>query len=72
MTDTKQLMDIIEENKVSITWLAEKVGCSRNRIYAILHGTGGECTVVEIMRLTEALHLTSEKRDSIFFNEKRD
>ena len=32
MTDTTLLKEIIKDSGVTITWLAEKVGCSRPRI----------------------------------------
>ncbi len=72
MTNTDMLINVIDQSGVSITALAEKIGCSRNRIYAIVHGEGGECTASEIVGLTEALHLTSEQRDAIFFDVKCD
>lgn len=65
MTDVKLFKQAFEDSGVTITFLAEKMGCSRNRIYAIL--AGGECAASEIMKLTELLHLSTSQRDAIFF-----
>ena len=64
MTDGKALEKIIKECGVTITHIADKMGCSRNRIYSILGGS--ECVASEIVALSEILHLDREKRDSIF------
>lgn len=65
MTDGKKLDEAIKSSGISITFIAEKLGCSRNRIYAIL--ANGECTASEISGLTAILHLTRDERDAIFF-----
>ena len=66
MTDGVGLKTAIEESGVSITFLANRLGCSRNRIYAIIDGS--ECTASEISGLTKLLHLTKAKRDQIFLS----
>ena len=68
MTDGKRLEKLIKESGISITFIAEKMGCSRNRIYAIL--ANGECSASEIVQLSSILHLTKEERDEIFLLEK--
>ena len=65
MTDTIALKEAIKSSGVSITHIAEKMGCSRNRVYAIMNGS--DITAMEITLITDCLHLTREKRDSIFF-----
>lgn len=65
MTDGKNLETAIKNSGISITFIADKLGCSRNRIYAIL--ANSECTASEISRLTAILHLTRDERDAIFF-----
>lgn len=65
VTDTIALKEVIKSSGVSITHIAEKMGCSRNRVYAIMNGS--DCTAKEITLITECLHLSREKRDSIFF-----
>lgn len=65
MTNTELLKQVIEESGVTITWLANKVGCSRPRIYKILDG--GETTASEIQSISNALKLTDSTRNKIFF-----
>lgn len=67
MTNGKALKADIESSGVSITFLAEKMGCSRNRIYAIINGA--DCTASEIEALSRLLHMTKERRDYIFLSE---
>ena len=69
MTNTEELNKIFEKSGVSITFLADELHCSRNRIYAILKGTGGECTASEIAGFARVLHMTRETRDLIFLPE---
>ena len=65
MTNTDLLKDVINESGVTITWLANKMGCSRPRIYKILDG--GEVTASEIQSMSKALKLTDSTRNKIFF-----
>lgn len=67
MTDTKLLKKTVDESGVTITFLADKMGCSRNRIYSILKGA--DCTAAEIIKMSEALHISKEARDEIFLSE---
>ncbi len=64
MTDGEALTREIKESGISITHIAAKMGCSRNRIYAILNGS--ECTASEIVKLSEILHFDDQKRNNIF------
>lgn len=66
MTKGKDLRNVIDESGISITFIAEKIGCSRNRIYAILEGS--DCTATEITVLASLLHLTKTQRDNIFLS----
>lgn len=66
MTDGTLLRSIIEQSGVSIAFLARRLGCSRNRIYAILGGD--DCTASEIVGLTSALHLKKADRDRVFLS----
>ena len=68
MTNSKMLKEKIITSGVTITFLAECLGCSRNRVYSILDES--DCTASEIVRLSEALHMTKEERDAIFLSEK--
>ena len=64
MTNGALLKEIIDKSGISITFLAESLGCSRNRIYSIINGA--DCTASEIVRLSEVLHLSKSLRDDIF------
>lgn len=64
MTDTALLKKIIDASGITIVHIAGKMGCSRNRVYAILGGA--ECNAGEILKLSEILHLTKAQRDDIF------
>lgn len=70
MTNAKLLKEKITASGVTITFLADKLGCSRNRIYSILEGS--ECTASEIVGLSEAIHLTKERTRHHFFIRKSD
>ena len=67
MTDGKELERVVRDSGITITHIAEKMGCSRNRVYSIL--AGAECTASEIVALTRILHLAKDQRDSIFLPE---
>lgn len=67
MTDGKILRQTIDESGISITFIAEKMGCSRNRIYAIIDGS--DCTASEITKMSEILHLSRKQRDNIFLSQ---
>lgn len=67
MTDTVKLNELINNAGISKTYLAEKLGCSRNRIYSILKGA--DITASEIYKLTEILHISKKDSQAIFFKE---
>lgn len=66
MTNGEKLKEVIDESGVSITFLAGKLECSRNRIYAIINGA--DCTASEIANLSKLLHMTRKQRDDIFLS----
>ena len=66
MTNGAELQKDIKESGVSIVYLAKKMKCSRNRIYAIIGGS--DCTASEIADLSRLLHMSRERRDYIFLN----
>ena len=68
MTDGNLLKEAIKNAGVSIVFLADKMKCSRNRLYSII--SGSECTASEITAMTDLLHLTTRQRDNIFFAKK--
>lgn len=67
VTNSEALKQAIKDAGVSIVFLAEKMDCSRNRIYAILGGS--DCNASEIAKLSKLLHMTNEQRDYIFLSE---
>ena len=64
MTNTEALKKAIEDSGITITFIANTLKCSRNRVYAILKGA--DCTASEIVCLSQILHLTKPQRDNIF------
>ena len=67
MTDGAALESTIKSSGISITFIADKLGCSRNRIYSII--SGSECSASEIVELSNILHLSKSKRDEIFLHQ---
>lgn len=66
MTNTQLLKDKIRESGVSITFLAEKCGISRNYLYQKMDGAV-EFNQSEIKTFQDVLHLTQRERNAIFF-----
>lgn len=65
--DTKiALRDEIKGAGVSISFIARVLGISRTAFYKKLNGKT-EFKAVEIKKICEALHLSAEKREDIFF-----
>lgn len=65
MTDTEKLKSLIKESGITVTHIAEKLGCSRNRVYSILKGA--DVTASEIYTLAQILHLDAQEKDAVFF-----
>jgi predicted transcriptional regulator len=70
MTDVKLLSEVIAESGMTKSFIAQKMGCSRPRLYAILNG--GECTVSEMLSLSNILRLTNKQKNDIFLRTKLD
>lgn len=66
MTNTNELRKTISQAGVSIVFLAKKAGITRESFYQKMKNET-EFKASEIVALADALHLTNEKRDSIFF-----
>ena len=66
MTNGEELERIIKDIGISIVRIAERMGCSRNRIYSIIKGA--DCTASEIVSLCAILNLDKEQRDKIFLS----
>lgn len=59
------LRETIDASGITITHIADKLGCSRNRVYAIL--AGSDCTLTEMQAISSTLHLTKDEERRIFF-----
>lgn len=68
MTDTILLRKVINRSGISITFLAKKLGLSREGFYKKLNGET-EYKASEIFKLQKILHLDDRTRDKIFFGE---
>ena len=68
MTNIVLLRDAVNESGLSKTYIARKMGCSRPRLYRILDGS--DCTVSEMVKLSEILRLTNRQRTDIFLPKK--
>lgn len=66
MTDSRLLKETIEGSGISVSFLARKLGISREGFYKKLNNES-EFKASEILCLSDALHLTDDRRDSIFF-----
>ena len=66
MTNGVALKQAIKDSGISIVFIANKLKCSRNRVYSIIGGA--DCTASEISELTQLLHLTKQQRDYIFLS----
>lgn len=66
MTNTEELREHIVSSGVSITFLAEKLGITRECFYKKLNNVT-EFKASEIMKCSRLLHLSDDERDRIFF-----
>lgn len=68
MTNVLLLNEAIDESGLTKTFIAKRMGCSRPRLYKILEGA--ECTVTEMVTLSDILHLNNKQRRDIFLPQK--
>lgn len=66
MTDTERLKSAISDAGITIKWLAEQLGISREGLYNKICGKT-EFKASEVVALTQLLHLNPNERDGIFF-----
>ena len=66
MTNVTLLEEVIKESGMTKTFIADKMGCSRPRLYKILEGA--ECTVSEMVKLSNILRLSNKQKADIFLN----
>lgn len=71
MTDTQMLRDKIKSEGVSITFLAKKTGITRECFYQRLRNET-DFRASEIVAIAQALHMTREQREAIFFGNNSD
>lgn len=65
----EKLREAIKDSGITMKALSEKTGIARPTLYNRLDGIG-EITVSEMQRLAEAMRLTDEEKEQIFFAEK--
>ncbi len=66
MVNLTLLRNTINDSGVTIVSIAEKIGISREGLYKKLSGEA-EFKASEIEKITSAMRLSKEERDSIFF-----
>ena len=69
MTDTKLLSDEISKSGMTVTFIARKIGITREGFYKKLNNET-EFKASEIVALQSILRLSNKKRDEIFFAKK--
>ena len=65
MTNKDLLKEAIKSSGMTKTFIADRMGVSRPRLYKILEGD--ECTVSEMLSLSNVLRLSNKQREQIFF-----
>lgn len=68
MANIDKLKEVIEESGMTITAIAEKAGILRATLYNRLR-SNGDFKASEIDSLSRVLHLSTKRRDEIFFGE---
>lgn len=66
MVDIKKLKEAIDDSGMTMIALASKSCIIRATLYNRLAGQG-DFTASEIEHISDALHLTADQRDAIFF-----
>lgn len=66
LTNTELLSEEISSSGVTITFIAVRLGITREGLYKKLNGET-EFKASEIVAMQDILHLTNKKRDTIFF-----
>lgn len=66
MTDSELLKKKIAESGISMSYIAKKVGISREGLYKKINNIS-EFKASEIFAIKEILNLSAEERDDIFF-----
>ncbi len=67
----KYLINKIEEIKIPVTIIAEKMGISRQSLYLKMRGER-EFKTSEVSKLCEILRLTNEEKTLVFFADEVD
>ena len=69
MTDTKLLREAIDKSGMSITFISNEIGISREAFYKKINNIT-EFKASEITKLSKILSLSNKSRDGIFFGTK--
>jgi hypothetical protein len=67
MTDTLRLKELIAEQGIKLSWVAEYLGLSRNGLFLKMTNES-EFKASEIAKLKQLLRLTDVETGQIFFN----
>lgn len=71
MTNSSELISVIEESGITVTAIARKLGITREGFYKKLNNKT-EFKASEVKAMQNILHLSNKKRDEIFFASKVD
>ena len=66
LTNSKMLSDVISDTGITITAISKRIGITREGFYKKLNNET-EFKASEISAIQQILHLTTKKRDEIFF-----
>ena len=69
MTDTKLLRETIDSSGMSITFISNEIGISREALYKKISNTT-EFKASEITKLSKILNLSNRARDVIFLTQR--
>lgn len=66
MTDTKKFREKVENSGITFTYLAKKLGITRESLYKKMKNET-EFKASEILNISKVLRLTENERNEIFF-----
>lgn len=69
MTDVKLLREVIKKSGLPMTFIANKLGISREGLYKKMNNES-EFKASEIRKMQKILHISNAERDKIFLSEK--
>lgn len=67
MTDVEELKKCIKNSGMTMVFISERTGILRETLYNRLSNKDCDFKASEIVKLSDVLGLTNERRDAIFF-----